>query len=165
MYSVCIFLKINIFICTNLMKKGKTSKIIGFDSIKVTYGTVDSKNLKSVYLNIQTWATPQITSDNWNRVVANLSRNIKHNILDVIDLEIFQSNYIVDLDLRTSGIQTNKKSFMNLEITFFMKKELDFKSNELKDKLKKIAKYIYQENMKKNPYFDFTVSKSEKEII
>ena len=96
------------------MKKGKTSKIIGFDSIKVTYGTVDSKNLKSVYLNIQTWATPQITSDNWNRVVANLSRNIKHNILDVIDLEIFQSNYIVDLDLRTSGIQTNKKSFMNL---------------------------------------------------
>lgn len=165
MYSVCIFLKINIFICANLMKKGKTSKIIGFDSIKVTYGTVDSKNLKSVYLNIQTWATPVISCENWNRVVANLSRNIKHNILDVVDLETFQQNYIVDLDLRTSGIQVNKKSFMNLEITFFMKKELDFKSNELKDKLKKIAKYIYQENMKKNPYFDFTVSKSEKEII
>lgn len=165
MYSVCIFLKINIFICTNLMKKGKTSKIIGFDSIKVTYGTVDSKNLKSVYLNIQTWATPVISCENWNRVVANLSRNIKHNILDVVDLETFQQNYIVDLDLRTSGIQVNKKSFMNLEITFFMKKELDFKSNELKDKLKKIAKYIYQENMKKNPYFDFTVSKVEKEII
>jgi len=147
------------------MKKGKTSKIIGFDSIKVTYGTVDSKNLKSVYLNIQTWATPQIISDNWNRVVANLSRNIKHNILDVVDLETFLPNYIVDLDLRTSGIQINKKSFVNLEMTFFMKKEMDFKSNELKDKLKKIAKFIYQENMKKNPYFDFTVSKLEKEII
>ena len=36
---------------------------------------------------------------------------------------------------------------------------------EFKDKLKKTAKYIYQENMKKNPYFDFTVSKGEKEII
>ncbi len=147
------------------MKKGKTSKIIGFDSIKVTYGTVDSKNLKSVYLNIQTWAIPQIVSDNWNRVVANLSRNIKHNILDVVDFETFSPNYIVDLDLRTSGIQINKKSFVNLEMTFFIKKEMDFKSNELKDKLKKIAKFIYQENMKKNPYFDFTVSKLEKEII
>ena len=146
------------------MKKGKTSKIIGFDSIKVTYGTVDSKNLKSVYLNIQTWATPVISCENWNRVVANLSRNIKHYILDVVDLETFQQNYIVDLDLRTSGIQVNKKSFMNLEITFFMKKELDFKSNELKDKLKKIAKYIYQENMKKNPYFDLNLVKKDASI-
>jgi hypothetical protein len=147
------------------MKKGKTSKIAGFDSIKVTYGTVDSKNLKSVYLNIQTWANPKIESDNWNRVVANLGRGVKHSILDVVDTELFQPNYIVDLDLRTSGIHLNKKSFMNLEMTFFMKKETDFKSTELKEKLKKIAKYVYHENMKKNPYFDFTVSKGEKEII
>ena len=54
---------------------------------------------------------------------------------------------------------------MNLEMTFFMKTEIDFKSNELKDKLKQIAKFVYQENMKKNPNFDFTVSKTEKEII
>ena len=138
---------------------------MGFDSIKVNYGTVDSKNLKSVYLNIQTWANPVEESGNWNRVVANLSRNIKHNILEVIDTEYFQPNYIVDLDLRTSGIQLNKKSFMNLEITFFMKKEIDFKSQELKDVLKKIAKFIYRENLKKNPIFEFSVSKSEKEII
>lgn len=163
MYSVCIFLKINIFICTNLMKKGKTSKIIGFDSIKVTYGTVDSKNLKSVYLNIQTWATPVISCENWNRVVANLSRNIKHNILDVVDLETFQQNYIVDLDLRTSGIQVNKKSFMNLEITFFTNKEFDFKDNILKESLRKVTKNIYVENFRKNKYFDFTISKKVKE--
>ena len=145
------------------MKKGKTSKIIGFDSIKVTYGTVDSKNLKSVYLNIQTWATPIISSDNWNRVVANLSRNIKHNILDIVDLETFQPNYIVDLDLRTSGIQLDKKSFMNLEITLFLSQEVDFKDTILKDKLKRIAKEIYIENFKKNEYFDFTLSKKSKE--
>ena len=50
-------------------------------------------------------------------------------------------------------------------MTFFMKKEMDFKSNELKDKLKMIAKFVYQENMKKNPNFDFTVSKTEKAFI
>ena len=147
------------------MKKGKTAKIIGFESIKVIYGTVDSKNLKSVYLNIQTWANPIQTSENWDRVVANLSRNIKLNISDILDTTLFNPNFIVDLDLRTSGIQTGKKSFTNLEVTFFLNKEIDFKSTELKDKLKKLTKYIYQENLKKNTHFDFTISKSEKQTI
>ena len=141
------------------MKKGKTSKIIGFDSIKVTYGTVDSKNLKSVYLIIQTWATPVIISDNWNRVVANLSRNIKHNILDVVDIEMFQPNYIVDLDLRTSGISYGKKSFFNLEVNLYTSKELDFKSQDLKESVKKIIKTIYSNNISNNNYFDFSISK------
>ena len=42
------------------MKKGKTSKIQGFKTAKVLYGTVDSMELKSIYLNIQTWAEPQL---------------------------------------------------------------------------------------------------------
>ena len=41
------------------MKKGKTAKIIGFKTAKVTYGTVDSVNFKSIYLNIQTWVEPK----------------------------------------------------------------------------------------------------------
>jgi hypothetical protein len=41
------------------MKKGKTSKIQGFKLAKVIYGTVDSVNFKSLYLNIQTWVEPK----------------------------------------------------------------------------------------------------------
>jgi len=40
---------------------------------------------------------------------------------------------IVDLDLRTSGISTGKKSFFNLEVNLYTNEELDFKSQELKD--------------------------------
>jgi len=147
------------------MKKGKTSKIIGFESIKVTYGTVDAKNFKSVYLNIQTWVKPKHEHDNWDRVVGNLSRAIKHTILEILDDGLFLPNFIVDLDLRTSGIQLNKKSFANLEITFYLKKEIDFKSNLLKEKLKKVAKTINIENFRNSPHFELSVSKSEKEII
>ena len=64
------------------MKKGKTSKISGFKNSKITYGTVDSFELKSLYLNIQTWVEPTKESDNWNRVVLNLSRAIKHTIFN-----------------------------------------------------------------------------------
>jgi len=35
------------------MKKGKSVKLKLFTPIKSSYGTVDSKNLKSLYINIQ----------------------------------------------------------------------------------------------------------------
>jgi hypothetical protein len=100
------------------MKKGKTSQIKGFNTAKVLYGTVDSVNLKSLYLNIQTWVEPIEESENWNRVVLNMSRNIKHTIYETIDKNIFDDKFIVDLDLRSSGLNLNKKSFMNLEVNF-----------------------------------------------
>ena len=146
------------------MKKGKTSKIIGFPSAKITYGTVDSKNLKSLYLNLQSWVTPIDEYENWERIVSNFSKSIKNSVFEVIDTQIYKPKYIVDLDLRTSGIVYGKKSFMNLEVTLFLEKELDFKDPQIKDSLKKISRNIYVENFMKNEYFDFAVSKKVKEM-
>ena len=146
------------------MKKGKTSKIVGFKSAKVLYGTVDSINLKSIYLNIQTWVEPKKEVENWSRVVLNLSRAIKHSVYDKIKTTHFDDKFIVDLDLRSSGISTNKKSFMNLEINFFFKDniELGFKDNIIKDSLKDITSKIFQDNFKNNQYFKFYISKNIK---
>ena len=41
------------------MKKGKSVKLNLYQPIKSLYGTVDSKNLKSIYINIQSWITPK----------------------------------------------------------------------------------------------------------
>ena len=95
------------------MKKGKTSKINGFRTSKITYGTVDSKEFKSLYLNLQTWVEPKKDSENWTRVVLNMNRAIKHSLYQNMDKNIFDEKFIVDLDLRTSGLQLKKKSFMN----------------------------------------------------
>lgn len=141
------------------MKKGKSVKLKLFNPIKSVYGTVDSKNLKSLYINIQSWVTPKYESDNWNRIVCNLSREIKHSVFNSIDTEIFKEQSIVDLDLRTSGISSGKKSFFNLEVNLFIKSEMDFKSKELKDSIKTIVKTIYKNNISNNNYFDFTLSK------
>ena len=145
------------------MKKGKTSKIIGFKNTKVTYGTVDSFELKSIYLNIQTWVEPHKDSDNWNRVVLNLSRSIKHTVLRSINQKLFKENFIVDLDLRPSGINLNKKSFLNLEVNLFTNIEsLDFKDNSLKESLKELTKNIINSNFSKNDYFNFSITKKTK---
>ena len=143
------------------MKKGKSVKLNLYNPIKSSYGTVDSKNLKSVYINIQSWVTPKFEHDNWNRVVCNLSREIKQSVYNSITTDIFQEKSIVDLDLRTSGISHGKKSFFNLEVNLYTNIELDFKSYEIKESIKKIIKNIFKNNIIENKYFDFSTSKKE----
>jgi hypothetical protein len=142
------------------MKKGKTVKINQYPSLKTTYGTVDSKNLKSLYLNIQSWVQPKDEYDNWDRIVSNLSREIKHSVLESLNTKYYKSFFIVDLDLRTSGIQVDKKSFMNLEINLFTNVEMDFKSNEIKDSIRMIIRQIYKDCVIKNKFFLFYPSKT-----
>jgi len=145
------------------MKKGKTSKIQRFNTSKIVYGTVDSINFKSLYLNLQTWVEPINEPENWTRVVLNLSRAVKHSVYETLDKVLFDDSFIVDLDLRSSGLTLGKKSFMNLEINFFLnEEELDFKSKEIKENLKNIVTRIYDENFNNNDYFNFTLTKSKK---
>lgn len=143
------------------MKKGKTVKLNLFNPIKSVYGTVDSKNLKSLYINIQSWVSPKDDFDNWNRIVCNLNREIKHTVFDSIDRNIFQENTIVDLDLRTSGISHGKKSFFNLEVNLYTSNSIDFKSPQIKESVKKIVKNIFKNNIISNTYFSFSMSKKE----
>jgi hypothetical protein len=141
------------------MKKGKSVNIDLHRPIKLTYGTVDYKNLKSIYINLQSWVTPKNDFENWSRVSGNLTREIKHSVLKSINQKIFKEKSIVDLDLRTSGILEGKKSFFNLEINLFTLFELDFKSNEIKDSVINIAQNIFNENINNNRYFYFSKSK------
>jgi hypothetical protein len=161
--NILIFFKNKLWKNGNLMKKGKTSPIVGFKNAKVIYGTVDSVNFKSVYLNIQTWVEPIIDSENWTRVVLNLSRAIRHTIYEILDRNIFEDNFIVDLDLRASGLVKGKKSFLNLEINLYFKEVvIDFKSKKLKDILKKMTRDIMSSNFSKNQHFKFHLRKTNK---
>ena len=141
------------------MKKGKSVKLNLFQPIKTVYGTVDSKNLKSLYINIQSWVNPKFEHNNWNIVVCNLSRDIKHSVFDSIDTNLFKEQSIVDLDLRTSGISHGKKSFFNLEVNLYTNKEIDFKSQDIKESVRKIVNRIFYFNVENNKYFEFSTSK------
>ena len=145
------------------MKKGKTSFLQGFKTAKIVYGTVDSINLKSLYLNIQTWVEPIYECDNWTRTVLNLSRSVKHSIYESINKQIFDEKFIVDLDLRSSGLNLNKKSFMNLEINFYIiQEDLDFKCEEIKQSLQQITEQIFNDNFLNNENFNFYLTKKSK---
>lgn len=142
------------------MKKGKTVKLVGYKSFKSQFGTIDSTNLKSIFINIQTWVEPKDEFENWNRIILNMTRSVKHTILENINKEFFDTKFIVDFDLRTSGLQTKKKSFLNLEMNLFLIEEIDFKSPKLKKLVKNLVKCIYSDVMNKNKYFKFYLTKN-----
>jgi hypothetical protein len=143
------------------MKNGKKVKLKLFNELKIFYGTIDHIELKSIYINIQSWIKPKNENDNWKKIICTQSREIKHTILDANDLNLFHKSTIVDLDVRYSGINLDKKSFMNLEITLFAKNGVSFKSPELKEFVKKMIRHIYAKNLSKNKYFDFYLTKKE----
>jgi hypothetical protein len=148
------------------MKKGKTSKLNIFDDAKCHYGTVDSKELKSIYVVFQTWIEPIADEENWSRITGILKRQILHTLLEVVEFTTFEKKQIVDLDLRTSGIQKNKKSFLNLEITLFVHdKTIDFKSLILRSKIKKIVSSIYHDDLKNSKYFILSKTKIKETVI
>jgi len=143
------------------MKKGKSAKINSYGDYKITYGTVDSKNLKSIYLNIQTWVQPKCEINNPQRSVGMLSKKIKHTTLDNLNRSLFKNNVIVDVDLRPSGIQLNKKSFMNLEFVFYVTdKELDIKSETIKNTMVHITDSLVRNVFQQNDYFTFSRTKN-----
>lgn len=142
------------------MKKGKTSKLNIFDDAKCQYGTVDSKNFKSIYIILQTWVEPKEEFSNWISITGSIKRQILHTLLEVVDHKIFEKKCIVDLDLRTSGLQKNKKSFLNLEITLFVHNNtFDFKSIILRSKIKNILHSIYKDDLKNSNYFTLSRTK------
>lgn len=146
------------------MKKGKSVKLNLYSPIKTSYGTVDSKNFKSLFINVQSWVTPNRNYENWNRIVSSLLRDIKLNLNECVNDELFSKNYIVDLDLRTSGIMYGKKSFFNLEISLFTKSDVDFRNSEIKESVKRIIRTLFKDVIVDNQYFQFSSSKTEDNV-
>lgn len=147
------------------MKKGKTNRLNLFNDAKCYYGTVDSKNLKTIYVVLQSWVEPIKDFENWDRANGSLKREIKHLLLECVNSDIFEKHNIVDLDLRSSGIQKGKRSFLNLEITLYLKKHIDFKSPTLKNNIKNVIECVYNDAIKGMKYFKVHKSKSSKELV
>jgi hypothetical protein len=146
------------------MKKGKTSKLSGYKNTKVTYGTVDSKELKSIYINFQSWLSPTKEFEKWNKPITILQRNIKQVVTDTIDKKLFKENFIIDLDVKMSGLSYGKKSFGNLEITLFTNQNIDFRETIIKDNIKEICDSIYVDCFINSDDFIFSLSKKEPQM-
>ena len=140
------------------MKNGKYIPLGTYQDVKIGYGTVDYKNLKTIYLKLNSWLQPDNETDDFNHTILKSRRKIKEIIYNLQNPH-FKQQSIVDLDIRTKGIKLEKRSFMNLEITLYVDKQFDVKSKEIKNNVKDILSMVIEDGLSDKNLFNFYKSK------
>ena len=141
-----------------ITKTGKQLMVKDYDNYKVLSGTVDNKNPKTLYLNISAWGDPLSYDENlnYNGVVRYLTKSIKTEIFDKLDDKLFiNSRTIVDFDMRTSGIEYGKRSYMNCEITLFQRNTFKLQEKHIQDSFGELIHNIINNVFDDNIYFKF----------
>jgi len=104
------------------MKRGKEISLEIKENYKVKLGTIDNKDPRTIYLNVSAWGEPLTEEDNYDIILNNLRKKVKQKLFTNIKNSNYSDDrYIVDLDMRSSGITKSKRSYMSCEITLFQK--------------------------------------------
>ena len=140
------------------MKSGKFIPLGNHSDIKIGYGTVDFKNLKTVYLKLNSWLQPTNLDENFDSIIVKTRREIKNLLYELNDTK-FKKQSIVDLDIRTKGIKKEKRSFMNLEITLFVNNQFDIRSKDTKKNINNIIIKIIDDCLDNKNLFNFYKTK------
>ena len=145
------------------MKRGKEIILDINNNYKIKMGTVDNKNPKSIYISLSAWG--ELIDDdetiNYGSVINKLRKQIKHNINSVINPNDFHKNkYIVDLDMRSSGISNSKRSFMSCEITLYQKNNISVNKPFIINRTTNIVQNIIVDCLEKQPHFTFHRTKN-----
>jgi hypothetical protein len=140
------------------MKTGKYIPLGTYNDVKIGYGTVDFKNLKTIYLKLNSWVQPENETDDFDHMIHKSRRKVKEIIYN-LKTPYFKQQSIVDLDIRTKGIKLEKRSFMNLEITLYVDNQFDVKSKEIKNNIKDILIYVIEDGLSDKKLFNFYKSK------
>lgn len=121
-----------------LSKFGKEKLLFKTNSFRVKYGTIDARTVDAIYIEVASWVEP-LEISNFESQIRLMRNKIILDIKNSIDKCFFYDKFIVDLDLRSSGMMLNKKSFMLLEITVYPKTQHKFNADYLRVNIKKIA--------------------------
>jgi hypothetical protein len=140
------------------MKTGKYIPLGTYNNVKYGYGTVDFKNLKTIYIKLNSWLQPENETDDYDYLISKSRRKIKELIYNLKNSN-FKQQSIVDLDIRTKGIKVEKRSFMNLEITLFVEKQFDIRSKEIKTFITDLTESVVEDGLIDKKLFNFYKSK------
>jgi hypothetical protein len=140
------------------MKIGKYIPLGTYNDVKMGYGTVDFKNLKTIYLKLNSWVQPENETDDFNSTIYKARRKAKEIIYNSKN-PYFKQQSIVDLDIRTKGIKLEKRSFMNLEITLYVDKQFDVKSKDIRNFIKDLTELIIDDGLSDKKLFNFYKTK------
>jgi hypothetical protein len=134
-----------------MIKTGKKLNLPLDERFKISYGTVNVKNPTSIYLQISTWIKPLEDNNNYENLIKKLTKEYKQSLNYLLKKSSFDDRkWIVDLDLRSSGMGKDKKSFMSIDTVLFYHEPQDpFKDETLgfiKNRLTDLLKVFTENN-------------------
>lgn len=145
-----------------IRKKGKQLMIKDKKNFNTISGTVDNKKPKSLYINLSAWSEPLIDDEtlDYKSIIKDLSKRVKIEVFNNLDSKLFHKNkYIVDFDMRESGIMFGKKSFISCEITLYQLHSFKIQENEIQDSLDLLIDKIIENVFNMDIYFNYSKTK------
>lgn len=141
------------------MKIGKFIQLGYHENVKMGYGSVDCKNLKTVYLKLNSWVTPMNEID-YDSVISKVRKSIINKIY-LLQNGAFKRECIVDIDIKTKGVKLNKKSYMDIEITLYTTGFFEIKNKSFSIMVQNILKSIIDKDLNNEQIFNFSKSKND----
>lgn len=124
-------------------KFGKEKKLFTDERFRVKYGTIDAVKLNAIYINVESWVQPK-DIENYDSYIRLMRKQIIVKLKENIDKISFKENFIVDLDLRASGMSEDKKSFMFIELTVYPQEKMKFNSPLMFKKMRELSNLIIE---------------------
>lgn len=141
------------------MKKGKEIKVDTFKNYSVSIGSTNYKNPTAIYVDISAWGEPDNdVTNNYNRIIRDINKAIRQEVytyLSANDTDLVSDRYIVDLDVRESGIRFGKRSFTNCEITLFIGNNIIYNADKIRYHIDKLIHNVINNCLDRNKYFKF----------
>jgi len=141
------------------VKKGKELNVKLNKKFKTYYGTIDNKDLKTIYVGITTWIRPKVDMDNYSSPISHLRKLIQHGVYQYVNWQLFRADHhIIDIDVKDSRIEFNKSSYLKIEITLFVKNKDSILSNLIKTDMVRFINGMVS-SIEKSNNFEFTMNK------
>jgi|TARA_R110000796_G_scaffold742_1_gene2755 hypothetical protein len=134
------------------------------NNINIVFGSVDKNNPRAVFIKLSGWANTINFDDyvEYGSVIKKITKKIKRDLYFNIDQDLFKKDMsMVDMDMRESGIGSNKPSFMSCEITLYQVKDYLLDDYTLVDEMTRLIKNICEEILNKDIYFKFHKDKKQ----
>lgn len=140
-----------------LVKLGKQVKLPANEHFTVKYGTINALNPQSIFITIHSWATPKHNL-RFDKKYRRLNLAVKHKVHQEINYEVFHGKYILEFDLRRSGLQKEKQSFLAIELTLYPKKVVAFPADIYDKNIVSLVHNVLSD-IKKDRNFTFNAKK------
>jgi len=140
-----------------LVKKGKQIKSPENNDFISKYGTINAVKPQSIFISIQSWATPKHNL-RFKKKIRSLTINTKNKIRESVNYDVFHKKYIIDFDIRESGLRKDKPSFLSIDLTLYPKNQISFPSDIYNANIENLIKDLTS-NIKKNTNFNFSAKK------